>query len=399
MTRFLDGIPRIDQVDLKNKRVFMRLDLNCPIKDGKVADDTRIKAALPSIKYAIEQGAKLVLASHLGRPESAADKQYSLEPVAERLNELLGTEVLLMEDPASDGPKNLHIGLNQNQIILLENLRFHKGEKKNDVELAHQWASYTDVYINDAFGASHRAHASIVALAESVETKALGFLMFNEVEKLSQILETPESPYWAILGGSKVSDKIQLIENLIDRVDGFVIGGAMAYTFLKAQGIEVGASLVEGDKVKFAGELISRVEARDKKILLPIDHVVAQSLDESAPCKSTESSAIPPEWMGLDIGPKTQMLYREELKNAKTILWNGPMGVFENPNFAKGTMSLASSFAELQDAFTLIGGGDSAAAVNQSGLSDRFSHISTGGGASLEFLQGNELPGISVFKK
>ena len=396
---FLSGLPRIDDLELDGKAVFLRLDLNCPIKDGKVSDDTRIQAALPTIKYALENGAKLVLASHLGRPKSSEDKQFSLEPVAVALSEILGIEVMLMDSPNSDGPKGLMNTLGPKKVILLENLRFHSGETKNDVELANKWASFTDIYVNDAFGASHRAHSSIVALANEVKTKALGFLMFNEVEQLSKISEKPEQPYFAILGGSKVSDKIDLIENLIDRVDGFVIGGAMAYTFLKAQGHAVGSSLVEADKVKFAGDLIKRMLARDKKVLLPVDHLVTKSIGDTSSMKNTNSFDIEEGFLGVDIGPKTQIIYREELTKAKTVLWNGPMGVFETPEFAKGTFAIASILAELTEAFTLVGGGDSASAVKKSGLSDKFSHLSTGGGASLEFLQGNKLPGIEVFRK
>ncbi len=399
MASILEGVKRIDQLELKGKRVFLRLDLNVPLKDGRVQDDTRIQAALPTIRYALEHGAKLVLASHLGRPKSDSDKEFSLEPVAHRLNELLGVEVILMEKPAGDGPKGLFVGMKENQVILLENLRFAKGETKNDRELAQIWASYTDVYVNDAFGASHRAHASIDALPSLVSQRALGFLMFKEVENLRVLVEEPTQPFWTVMGGSKVSDKIDLIENLVDKVEGFIIGGAMAYTFLKALDVPVGASRIEADKVKFAAMLMERMAARNKNVLLPIDHEIVQKLEPGAESQTTKGKEIPEGWMGVDIGPQTRTLYANALQKARTIFWNGPMGVFEMAPFDKGTRTVADAMAGLKDTVTVVGGGDSAAAVNQLGLAEQFTHVSTGGGASLEFLQGNRLPGVEAIRR
>lgn len=398
MVSALKDIKNIQDFDLKGKSVFLRLDLNVPIKNNKITDETRLQASLPTIRYCLENGAKLVLASHLGRPKGPEDRDgNSLEPIAKRLTEILKVDVELIEDPASDAPKALLAGIRKNQVILLENLRFDKGEEKNDLELAKTWAEYTDIYINDAFGASHRAHASIVGLPELANNKGVGFLMAKEIEMLGGLLDQPESPYVAILGGAKVSDKIGVIENLIDRVDSIIIGGAMAYTFLAAQKIPVGKSRVEKDKVRFAGELIERIESRNKKIHLPMDHVISQSFDEEENIKITTDVAIPEGWMGLDVGPKTIENYVTILKKAKTVLWNGPMGVFEKAAFSKGTFALAQALAE-SSAKTIVGGGDSAAAVNASGYGDKMTHISTGGGASLEFLQGDKLPGLEALR-
>lgn len=392
----LEGIRHVKDMEIKDKRVFLRLDLNVPIKKGKITDETRIQASLPTIKYCLEAGAKLVIASHLGRPKGPEDRgDNSLEPVAKRLTELLKVDVDLIEDPSSDAPRALLVGPRKNQIILLENVRFDSREEKNSAELAQVWAEYTDVYINDAFGASHRAHASISALPELVKERGTGFLMNKEIEMLSLLLKGAHSPYIAILGGAKVSDKIPVIENLIDKVDEFIIGGAMAYTFLAAKKIPVGKSRVEQEKVSFARELLERVEARDKKIWLPVDHIVSQSLDGTP--KTTTDAEILIGDMGLDIGPKTIELYKKQLSKAKTVFWNGPMGVFENPNFNKGTFAIAAALAESQ-AQTVVGGGDSAAAVNASGLADKMTHISTGGGASLEYLEGKKLPGLEALR-
>lgn len=396
MQKALEGIVHVKDMDLADKRVFLRLDLNVPLKNSKITDDTRIQASLPTIKHCLDAGAKLIVASHLGRPKGP-DKENSLEPVAERLNELLGVDVDLIEDPASDAPKALLTGPRRKQIVLLENLRFDPGEEKNDLALAEAWAEYTDIYINDAFGASHRAHASIVALPSLIKTKGVGFLMYKEIEKLSHLLEGPQAPYIAILGGAKVSDKIGIIENLIDRVDGFVIGGAMAYTFLAAQNIPVGSSRVEKDKVRFAAELIERIEARDKHIYLPVDHVIAEKFDSPTQIKTTVDAAIPEGFMGLDIGPKTVANFSKVLKSAKTVLWNGPMGVFEKPEFSKGSFQLAEVLSSFGGE-CIVGGGDSASAVNASGFGDKMTHISTGGGASLEYLQGDKLPGLEALR-
>lgn len=382
---------------LKGKTVFLRLDLNVPLKDGKITDLTRITASLPTIKFAMEKGAKLVIASHLGRPKSAADKKYSMAPVAEKLGELLDVEVVLMEEPSSEGVKHFLSGPMKKQIICLENLRFDSGETENKNELAQIWASYTDIYINDAFGASHRAHASIHALPEVMDKKGIGLLIEKEVQMLEKLFQNPAKPYLAVLGGAKISDKIPVIEKLMDVVDGFIIGGAMAYTFLKAKGIAVGKSLVEADRLKYAKEMIERMEARGKTLLLPIDHVTSTGLTDLENIKTTSTSSIGENEMGLDIGPKTIQNYRSALLEAKTVFWNGPMGVFETKEFSKGTFAIAAALAETS-AFKIVGGGDSAAAAEMSGFANKMSHISTGGGASLEYIQGERLPGIEVLR-
>ena len=404
MTPGLKGIKLIEEFDLKEKNVFIRVDFNVPVDGKKITDDTRIKAALPTIRYALEKGAKVVLASHFGRPEGPEDRdKYSMEPIALRLGELLKAEVILVDDPTSDAPRGLLPGLRPNQVILLENLRFEKGETKNSREFALQMASYTDIYINDAFGASHRAHASIEALPQAVEKKGIGFLIKKEIEMLDVLLHSSKAPYFAILGGAKVSDKIPVIEALIDKVDAFVIGGAMAYTFLAARNEPVGKSRVEKDKVAFAREMIERIAARGKKLLLPIDHVVANDFLAPSEIKTTSDIVVPEGYLALDIGPKTRELYRKELMKAKTVFWNGPMGVFEKPEFAKGTFAIAETLANLStgeaDApMTIVGGGDSAAAAEASGFAGKMTHISTGGGASLEYLQGDKLPGLEVLR-
>ncbi len=403
----LAGIRSIEDFDLKDQRVFLRLDLNVPIKNGTITDTTRIDAALPTIRYALEHGAKLVVASHLGRPELNSEgtptdeslAKYSLEPVAKKLQELLNIEVILVEEPESEAPSALLRSLKKNQMILLENLRFNKDETKNGEELADAICTYTDIYINDAFGASHRAHATIVGMPTKVKQKGIGFLMKKEIEMLDKIMVAPESPFITILGGAKVSDKIGVIENLIDKVDVFLIGGAMAYTFLAAQKVAVGSSLVEKDKVKYAGDLFERVKARDKKIVLPVDHKIVTKIDSASDLKTTATPAIPSGWLGVDIGPKTVELFRRELQNAKTVFWNGPMGVFETRAFADGTFAVAKALTEIPHATTVVGGGDSAAAIKASGYADQVTHISTGGGASLEFLQGDKLPGIEALRK
>ncbi len=397
-TAGLEGIPFFTELSLKEKRVFIRLDLNVPIENGKITDDTRIRAALPTVKDAMALGAKVVLASHLGRPKTPEDRnQFSLEPVAGRLRELLGVDILLVEDPEGDAPKSLLATLRPDQLVLLENIRFSADEEKNGNQLAAKLASYTDVYINDAFGASHRAHSSIVALPMLVKHKGIGHLMKREIEMLDQVLHQPATPFVAVLGGSKVSDKIGLIDHLIDRVDVFLIGGAMAYTFLASMGVSVGKSKIESDKIKLAQELLQRVEARGKKLLLPVDHVVAEKFDATSG-SDTEDLSIKPNFLGLDIGPKTRALYGAEIRKGKTIFWNGPMGVFERPPFEKGTFAIAEAMAKNTGATTIIGGGDSAAAIQASGFSDRVTHISTGGGASLEYLQGDHLPGLEVLR-
>ncbi len=391
----LKGIKTVRDFELQGQTVFLRLDLNVPLKAGKITDETRITASLPTIKYCLEKGAKLIVASHLGRPKSADDKQYSMEPVAKRLGELLNVEVVLMAEPSSEGVKHILYGPMKSQIICLENLRFDEGETENKQELASVWASYSDIYINDAFGASHRAHASIHAFPEMMQKKGIGFLIEKEIKMLDGLFTNPTKPYIAVLGGAKVSDKIPVIEKLIDVVDGFVIGGAMAYTFLKAQGQPVGNSLVETDKVKYAKEMIQRVEARGKTMLIPVDHVVAKSFNDVASARTTETIADGE--MALDIGPKTIQNFRKCLSEAKTIFWNGPMGVFETPEFSKGTFAIAEVMAK-NTGLKIVGGGDSASAAEASGYADKMTHISTGGGASLEYLQGEKLPGLEILR-
>lgn len=404
----LKGVKLIEDFDLKDKRVFIRVDFNVPTegegKSAKITDDTRIRAAMPTIKYALDQGAKLVLGSHFGRPEGKPEdrEKYTMEPIARRLGELMGLDVVLVDDPTSDAPKGLLPSLRPNQVILLENLRFEKGETKNSREFASQIAAYTDVYINDAFGASHRAHASIEALPQLVEKRGIGFLIKKEIEMLDVLLHKPATPYMTILGGAKVSDKIPVIEALIDKVDVFFVGGAMAYTFLAAKDLPVGKSRVEKDKVSFAREMIGRIEARGKKILLPVDHVVANDFLAPSKIETTDTAVVPEDFMGLDIGPKTRELYRKELQKAKTVFWNGPMGVFERPEFAKGSFAVAETLAGLSEKspapMTIVGGGDSAAAAEASGFAGKMTHISTGGGASLEYLEGKKLPGLEALR-
>ncbi|MBL7542918.1 MAG: phosphoglycerate kinase [Bdellovibrionaceae bacterium] len=391
----LKGIKTVRDFEVENKVVFLRLDLNVPMEKGKITDYTRIDATLPTINFLIEKGAKLVLASHLGRPKTSKDKEFSMEPVAKALTERLSKEVLLIEDPSAKAVKQLLHTLGKDQIILLENVRFEAGETENSEEFASRLASYTDIYINDAFGASHRAHATIQALPAMIPQRGIGFLIEKEIQMLDTLLLNPKRPYVAILGGAKVSDKIGVIEKLMDIVDAFIIGGAMAYTFLKAQGHSVGKSRVEDDKVKYARELLERIDARNKTVLLPVDHVVTTGIADTANASVKKSfSDIE---MGVDIGPESIRNFSALIKEAGTIFWNGPMGVFETPEFSKGTFALAKVIAESKG-MKIIGGGDSAAAAEQSGFADKMTHISTGGGASLEYLQGDKLPGLEVLR-
>lgn len=393
----LVGIKTIRDFELNDKILFLRLDLNVPMEDGKITDDTRIRATLPTIQYALEKGAYIVISSHLGRPKSAKDKEFSLEPVAKHLAELMSIEVILVEEPEADAIKPLVMGLKgKKQVIMIENIRFFEGETKNDQGFAAQMAEFTDVYINDAFGASHRAHASIDALPKLIKNRGIGFLIEKEIQMLDRLLVKTEHPYIAVMGGSKVSDKIDVIENLMDKVDGFIIGGAMAYTFLKAQGLSVGTSLVEADKVNYAREMMARLEARGKSMHLPEDHIVAKEFKAESG-EVTPGAAIPEGSMGLDIGPKTIEKYKSVISHAKTIFWNGPMGVFERPAFAKGSFAIAEALAK-NTGLRIVGGGDSAAAAEASGFADKMTHISTGGGASLEYLQGDRLPGLEVVR-
>jgi phosphoglycerate kinase len=397
-SKALEGIKIIDQLELSGKRLFLRLDLNVPLQDGRITDDTRIRAAIPTIQYAREQGAKIVIASHLGRPQGFADRaKLSLEPIAEHIKTLLDVEVILVEEPRSNTPKALLAGLKRNQLIVLENLRFDPGEEANDLEYAQVIADYTDVYVDDAFGACHRAHMSIARLPEIVSLHGVGFLIQRELNMLDRVRFHHDSPFIAILGGAKVSDKIKVIENMVDSVDAFMIGGAMAYTFLAASGIEVGNSRVEKDKIKFAGDLMARIEARKKRLYLPVDHIVAEDFDSLNGLRTTAGSAIDKGWMGLDIGPQTLRQYSALLTKAKTIFWNGPMGVFERSELSKGTFGIAKALSECTGV-TVVGGGDSAAAAEASGYGSAMTHISTGGGASLEYLEGRKMPGLEALR-
>lgn len=397
MSAGLKGIKTVRDFALEGKVVFLRLDLNVPMEDGKITDENRITASLPTIKYCMEHGAKIVMASHLGRPKTKDDKEFSLEPVAKRLQELLSAEVILVEEPDSDAPVHLLPSLKKNQLILLENVRFEPGETKDSIEFAQKIANYAEIYINDAFGASHRAHATIHALPSVMKEKGIGFLIEKEINMLDSLLTNPKRPYIAVMGGAKVSDKMPVIEKLMDIVDGFIIGGAMAYTFLKAQGVSVGNSLVETDKVRYCKEMIERIAARDKTILLPVDHVATKAFGDVANAHTTKDVVIPDGEMALDIGPQTIRNYSAALKEAGTIFWNGPMGVFENPAFSKGTFGVAKAIAE-SNATKIVGGGDSAAAAEMSGYAAQMTHISTGGGASLEYLQGDKLPGLEILR-
>jgi len=380
----------IRDLDLKGKRVFIRVDFNVPLAPGgtEITSDKRIRAALPTIKYALEQGAAIILASHLGRPKGKPNPEMSLKPVAKRLEELLGRPVKMAPDCV--GPEVEAMLPASGEILLLENLRFHPEEEKNDPEFSRKLAALCDLYVNDAFGTAHRAHASTVGMIQFVPKAAAGLLMDKELEYLNKVTQNPDRPCVAILGGAKVSDKIEVIQNLSKFVDKLLIGGAMAYTFLKAQGKPTGKSLVEDDKVELAGRLIADLGA---KLMLPIDHVVAAELKEGAEFQVVE--AIPDEMMGLDIGPKTVAAYSAEIAKAKTIIWNGPMGVFEKPPFDRGTVAIGQAVAA-SGALSVVGGGDSEKAVKSAGVADKITHISTGGGASLEFLSGLVLPGVAA---
>lgn len=395
----LKGIRTLEDLEVTGKAVFLRLDLNVPIKNGQITDETRITESLKTIRYLLERKAKIIISSHLGRPKSAQDKEFSLEPIGQRLAEILGVEVILAEDHSLDFMKPTLTGLTKNQIVLLENLRFLPGETTNDEALARDWASYSEVYINDAFGACHRAHASIEALPKLIKNKACGFLIKKELEMLGQLLDTPQKPFLAILGGSKVSDKIGIIENLINKVDAVLIGGAMAYTFIKAQGGSIGKSLVETDQLNYARELIKRFEARSKSLLLPVDHVYASSISDTLASGVSSNQDIPENMLGVDIGPQTILNFSTAVREAKTIFWNGPMGIFETEAFSNGSFSLARAISQNEDALRIIGGGDSASAANKAQVAHLIDHISTGGGASLEFIQGDKLPGIEAIRE
>ena len=383
----------IEDIQVAGKKVLVRCDFNVPLDENKnITDENRINGALPTIKYLMGQGAKVILCSHMGRPKGEFNMKYSLAPVTKRLSEILGKEVKLAEDVIGDSAKALVADMKDGDVICLENVRFHKEEEKNDPEFAKALASLAEVYVNDAFGTAHRAHASTAGVADYLPA-VCGYLIKKEIDIMGKALSNPERPFVAILGGAKVSDKIGVINNLIEKVDSLIIGGGMAYTFLKAQGYEIGKSICENDKLDLAKELLAKAEAKGVKMYLPVDTVVADGFSNDANFKTVDSKAIPADWEGLDIGAKTIELFSDVVKNAKTVIWNGPMGVFEMSNFAKGTISVAEAIAA-SDAISIIGGGDSAAAVEQFGFGDKVTHISTGGGASLEFLEGIVLPGI-----
>lgn len=382
----------IHDVELKGKKVFCRVDFNVPMQDGKVTDDTRIKAALPTIKYIIEQGGKAILASHLGRPKGKVVNELRLDPVAKRLTELLGKEVTKVDEAIGDSLKQRIDQMNDGDVLLLENVRFYPGEEKNDSELAKAFAELAEIFVNDAFGAAHRAHASTEGIAKYLPAVA-GFLMQKELKILGNSLSNPERPFTAIIGGAKVKDKIGVIENLLEKVDNLIIGGGLAYTFIKSQGYDIGKSLLEEDKIELAKSFIDKAKKNNVRFLMPIDVVIADEFSESANTKVVGLSEIPSDWQSLDIGPKTVELYKQVINDSKIVIWNGPMGVFEMDKFANGTNGIAEAMAET-NATTIIGGGDSAAAIEKVGLADKMTHISTGGGASLEFIEGKDLPGV-----
>ncbi len=384
----------IDDIEVGGKRVFCRVDFNVPLDaEGKITDDTRIRAALPTLRALHGKGARLVLASHLGRPKGKSDPAYSLAPAASHLTELLGQPVTLAADCIGAKVEEQVAAMRDGDILLLENVRFHAGETDNDPAFAAQLAALADVYVNDAFGTAHRAHASTEGVARLVQPAVAGYLMQKELKYLGEALAAPERPFVAILGGAKVSDKILVIEQLLDKVDSILIGGGMAYTFLKAQGISTGTSLLEADRVDLAGELLEKAKARGVEFLLPQDHLVAAEFNADSPAQICDNTDFPADRMGLDIGPVTIQQYRNRIAAARTVVWNGPMGVFEFDTFAQGTFAIAEALAA-SGCLSIIGGGDSVAAVNKAGLEEKMTHISTGGGASLEFLEGKELPGV-----
>ncbi len=390
----------IQDIDVAGKRVLCRCDFNVPTKNGQITSDKRIVAALPTIKYLIEHNAKVILCSHMGKPKGEWKPELSLKIVADRLSELLGKEVIMAADVAGEDSKAKAAALKEGDVMLLENTRYIKGETKNDPELSKELASLADIFVNDAFGTAHRAHSSTAGVADYLPA-VCGFLVEKEVGIMGKALANPERPFVAILGGAKVSDKLNVINNLLEKVDTLIIGGGMAFTFLAAQGHSVGASLVDNEKLDYCKEMMAKAEAKGVKLLLPIDTVVADSfpspIDAEIPVQTVMSDAIPEGKMGLDIGEKAQAEFAAAAKAAKTVVWNGPMGVFENPTLAKGTIAVAQGLAD-SDAVTIVGGGDSAAACEQLGFADKITHISTGGGASLEFLEGLELPGIACLQ-
>ena len=391
----------VDDINVKGKRVLVRCDFNVPLKEGKITDENRLVAALPTIKKLIADGGKVILCSHLGKPKGEPKPELSLAPVAVRLSELLGQEVKFAADPEVVGPnaKAAVENMENGDVVLLENTRYRAEETKNGEAFSKELASLCDVYVNDAFGTAHRAHCSNVGVTQYVDTAVVGYLMQKEIDFLGNAVDNPVRPFVAILGGAKVADKLNVISNLLEKCDTLIIGGGMAFTFLKAQGKEIGKSLVDDTKLDYCREMVEKAEKLGKKLLLPVDATVAASfpnpIDAPIEVSNVSVDAIPADDMGLDIGPETAKLYADTVKSAKTVVWNGPMGVFENPTLAQGTIAVAKALADTE-ATTIIGGGDSAAAVNQLGFGDKMTHISTGGGASLEFLEGKELPGVAA---
>jgi phosphoglycerate kinase len=391
-------IHKVDQIDLKGKRVFIRVDFNVPQDENyHITDDTRILLSLPTIRFVSEAGGKVILASHLGRPKGKKDPKFSLAPVAEKLSQLVGKKVALATDCIGEEVQKQIGGMKEGDLLLLENLRFHPEEEKNEEAFSKALASLCEVYVNDAFGTAHRAHASTEGMTRYVKTTAAGFLMMKEVESLEKALLNPQKPYVAIIGGAKVSDKIGVIQNLLDKVTTLLIGGGMAYTFLKAEGFQIGKSLIEEEQIGFSLNLLEKAKGKIK-FLLPSDHIAAERMDVQAKRAIVKNDKIPPGWVCLDIGPETVKTFSEEIQSAQTIVWNGPMGVFEMEPFSQGTFAIAKAVAK-SSAFSIVGGGDSVAAVNQAGVSNSISHISTGGGASLEFLEGKKLPGIEALRR
>ena len=387
----------VDDINVKGQRVLVRCDFNVPLQDGKITDENRLVASLPTIKKLIADGGKVILCSHLGKPKGEAKPELSLAPVAVRLSELLGQDVKFAADPEVVGPnaKAAVAAMKDGDVVLLENTRYRIEETKNGEAFSKELASLCDVYVDDAFGTAHRAHCSNVGVTQYVKTAAVGYLMQKEIDFLGNAVNNPARPFVAILGGSKVSSKISVINNLLDKVDTLIIGGGMAYTFMKAQGGKIGTSLCEDDYLDYANDMIKKAADKGVKMLIPVDTVTADAFSNDANVKVVDAGQIDAGWMGLDIGPKTRELFANAVKDTKTVVWNGPMGVFEMPNFAAGTVAVAQALADT-DAVTIIGGGDSAAAVNQLGFGDKMTHISTGGGASLEFLEGKELPGVAA---
>ena len=384
----------VEDIDVNGKKVLVRCDFNVPLKDGVITSDKRIVASLPTIKYLLEHNAKVILCSHLGRPKGEVVPEFSLKPVAARLSELLGIEVKMADDVVGDSAQKLAADLKEGEVLLLENVRFEKGETKNDPELSKKFASLADIFVNDAFGSAHRAHSSTTGVADYIPA-VCGFLIKKEIEFIGGALENPKKPLVAILGGAKVSDKIGVITNLIDKCDTIIIGGGMAYTFFKAEGNSIGTSICEEDRLEDAREMIKKAHEKGVNILLPVDNIVGREYKEDTVHMRIYSDSIPDGWMGLDIGPTTSELFAKSIQGAGTVIWNGPMGVSEWDNFANGTIAVAKAIAE-SGAISIIGGGDSAAAVQKLGFADKMSHISTGGGASLEYLEGKELPGIAA---